>query len=264
MKVKLTLEYNGLAFCGFQTQDNLLTVQGELERALTLYLGSISKRSSVEIPGRITVTGSGRTDAGVHAKGQVVSFHWPETLAFNAKRLVEALNGITTRALVIRHAQEATESFDARLSPHVKCYCYSLLLRNTSGFYEGRCWPVGEQLDIRTMIAAAKHLVGQHDFSSFRARDCTAQSTVRTLLLSELFRSSRDRLQYTVYGKGFLKQMIRIIVGTLVEIGRGRMTIKDFEGLLLAGDRSRAGPTAPAKGLVLEWVKYDEKALETG
>lgn len=265
MKIQLVVEYPGHAFSGWQAQVNqpeLRTVQGELERALQIFFLSEAKKNGVVFSSdeRILVIGSGRTDAGVHALGQVASFAWPVQFAFDAERLRAALNGITMPELVIHQVQEQDDGFDARFAQHEKCYVYRLMLRDTrAGYFQGRVWCV-YPLKVAPMIEAARRFCGQHDFSSFRAKDCTASSTIRTLIISELTRVSNDELQYWVQGKGFLKQMIRIIVGTLVEVGRGKLSVDDISRIIAARDRGLAGPSAPACGLTLRWVRYGEKA----
>lgn len=274
-KIKLTVEYCGKAFSGWQLQDGTLTVQGELERALVVYCKSLAKKCGMEEPGRISLTGSGRTDAGVHALGQVASFEWPEQLPFDGWQLTTALNGITIPQLVVHRAELVAADFDARHTPHVKCYRYLVLQRGRpEGLLAGRVWRVGREIDVESMVLAARVLCGRHDFQSFRAQDCGAASTVRTLLLSELTRVDRETLCYTVYGRGFLKQMIRIIVGTLVKIGRDRAQLRksgrvaelsgaeEMKQLLAVRNRTIVGETAPACGLYLDWVRYEDLSTD--
>ncbi len=257
MKVKLTLEYSGEPFAGWQTQPGLLTVQSDLERSLQVMFASWAKKQNVAWDKAVAITGSGRTDAGVHARGQVASFSWPEEFNFDPRLVLNSLNGISVPELIIRRVESADDGFDARFSPHAKCYQYRLLLRDQrEGLEAGRVWGVGSRLDVRAMIEAAKLFGGQHDFSSFRASDCTAKSTERTILLSEITRVSDEEVVFTAHGKGFLKQMIRIMVGTLVDVGKGKLTIADVQRILDSRNRSLAGQTAPACGLTLEWVRY--------
>src|SRR5262249_41174768 len=148
------------------------------------------------------------------------------------------------------------ESFDARFSPHLKCYSYRLLLRpGREGLLHNRAWAAGRGLNISEMIRAARYFCGKHDFQSFRATDCTASSTERTILVSEMSRTGEEELVYVIHGSGFLKQMVRIIVGTLVEIGSEGRSAEEVPKILAARDRSLAGQTAPARGLTLEWVR---------
>jgi len=264
MKLKMVVEYLGEGYSGWQRQTGLRTIQSELEEALQTYLRSQRKKLGLAPPDPGSdfrdgpeLVGSGRTDSGVNALGQVVSFLWPEDLPLDCFRVRGALNGILPEGIVVRELTAVAEDFDARHSPHVKSYRYQIILRGGGDAFTARsAWKVSADLDIPAMICAARSLVGSHDFSSFRSADCMAKSTVRTLELSELSRISADELVYVAHGKGFLKQMIRIIVGTLVEIGRGRRPASDMERLLRIGDRSQAGETAPARGLVMEWVRY--------
>jgi len=260
VKVRLTLEYWGPGFSGWQYQPGLKTVQGELEEAIFLFVNSKFKKMGLSpLPSAINITSSGRTDAGVHARRQVVSFDWPKALPFDAGKLRAALNGITSRDMVIHEVQVCPEDFDARHSPHIKCYCYTLLLRRNSICLDRqRAWrPQGVHL-ISSMIEASKLFVGEHDFSGFRAGDCSAKSTVRTILQSELVALDSEKFVYIAVGKGFLKQMIRTMVGTLVEVGKGRLAPADVAAILKSGDRVKAGPTAPAHGLELRWVRYTD------
>ena len=257
MKIKLTLEYEGNAFSGWQYQPNAVTVQGELGRALEVYLRSLAKKEGLFLDEIPSINGSSRTDAGVHARGQIASFSWPEMLPFDALRILSALNGITNCNLSILRIEETDDSFDARFSPHYKCYTYRILMRPWSHSLErGQVWRVVTPLNVAAMIEAARLFRGTHDFTSFRASDCTAKSTVRTVLLSEFARTSPEHLVYVIQGNGFLKQMVRIIVGTLVELGQGRRSSDDIPLLLKRKDRRIAGETAPAEGLTLDWVRY--------
>ncbi|MCB0325391.1 MAG: tRNA pseudouridine(38-40) synthase TruA [Bdellovibrionales bacterium] len=262
MKVRLILEYDGSFFSGWQSQANAHTVQSELGRSLEVYLHSLAKREGIALETLPKLTASGRTDAGVHALGQVVSFEWPAELPFDRSRCCAALNGISSRGLGVLAAEECSDTFDARFSAHTKRYFYRILLRSHGGqgLYHGRVWHLDRRLDVAAMAAAAKHFRGTHDFSAFRAADCTAKTTVRTLEQSQLARVDRNELRYFVQGTGFLKQMVRIIVGTLVEVGLGRLSAAEIPGVIASLERSSAGETAPACGLYLEWVRYTEPA----
>ncbi len=263
MKIKLVVEYFGRSFSGFQYQAGreLRTVQGEIESALLVFFSSIVKKLKLDQSlEKIPITGSGRTDSGVHARAQIVSFKVPEIIpreAINIETIRLALNSLTHVDLVVRQIEEVDESFDARFSPHVKCYSYriitapSTLIREVSWFVPGL-------INIPGMIKASKMLVGQHDFQRFRAKDCSSKTSIRTLYFSELTRINDNELLYTVHGKGFLKQMVRIVVGTLVEIGKGKRPPEDIERLLKLEDVPVPTQTAPARGLMMEWVRYGE------
>lgn len=257
MKILLRVEYCGEPFHGWQHQPGLITVQGELERALAIYISGEAKKLGLEPPEAVPVTGSGRTDAGVRAADQAVSFIWPEEIAFHAEKLVHAINGISIPQLNALSAEVVPDTFDARLNPHIKTYTYTLLLqRNHSGLYSNTAWCIHDKLNIAAMIQAAKLIVGQHDFSCFRAQDCTAKSTVRTIISSEITRLDKYQLVYSVQGKGFLKQMVRILIGTLVDIGREKHPPEYIAWLLTQQNRTLAGQTAPAHGLLMQSVKY--------
>lgn len=257
MKVKLIVEYVGSAFCGWQYQSNVRTVQGELSRALGIYLSSLARQASVSLSEFPILTASGRTDSGVHANGQVVSFVWPDSLKFNSYEFVNSLNGISDSSLNVVFAGITTDDFDARYTPHIKCYKYHILNRGTpSSLFSDYSWHIVHPLNVSAMINASKLFLGTHDFSSFRASDCCAKTSIRTLLLSELIRVDNNMLVYSICGKGFLKQMVRIIVGTLVDVGLNKITVDEVRNIMSACSRSLAGDTAPAKGLCLEWVRY--------
>lgn len=263
MKVKLTVEYAGEAFCGWQSQGELLTVQGSLESALDIFLRGEAKKTGVAPPENIFIQGSGRTDSGVHARAQVASFSWPTQFEFSPLKLKSALNALTPLALTIKAVDLVEDTFDARHSAHIKCYSYKIIYRGNeekaarvASIDNGRGWVITKSLDIRHMIESAKILEGQHDFQSFRAVDCGAKSTVRTVIRSEIVRVSETELVYFIYGKGFLKQMVRIIVGTLVDLASKDLPGCSMKTILESRDREKAGKTAPAEGLFLEWVSY--------
>ena len=244
--LRLTLEYNGAGFSGWQKQPQQRTIQACLEDALgTLF------RENIE------TTASGRTDKGVHARAQVVSFEVPSEFDGNLEKLRNSLNGITPADMSVRGLEIAEEDFNARLNPHLKCYSYNLNISGQdSPLNQASSLSINPNLDFVKMIAAAKLFEGEKDFSSFRCTDCTAKTTIRTIYRSELTRVSDDIFQYRAHGKGFLMHMIRIIVGTLLEVGRGRFEVEDVERIIAAKDRTKAGPTVAAKGLTLEWVRY--------
>lgn len=268
MKLKLTLEYAGEHFFGWQVQPSVLTVQGELERALSIFIQSQARRIGIEPPVTPEVRGSGRTDSGVHARAQVASLTWPDKLNCSLIRIKQALNAITHPGIIVRDIQQVEEEFDARISPHIKCYSYRIIYRGWQShapsftpYDSQRAWCVTRALDVPGMIRAVKLMEGKHDFSSFRATDCTAKTTERTLIQAELVRVGEEELKLLLVGKGFLKQMVRIVVGTLVQLGTKQGVTERFAEVLLARNRLSAGRTAPACGLTLEWVKYDGKYL---
>lgn len=256
MRVKLCVEYDGASFSGWQVQPGQRTVQSELENAISVYLSSLAKEQTqgkIEPP---RTTASGRTDAGVHARNQVVSFDWPEELEFDSFRFAHSINGISDKALRIKSAEIVDQSFDARRSSHKKCYSYSFI-QGHSPIDNPRVLSIPQKLDIPSMIEAAKLIAGTHDFKSFQASDCAASTTIRTILASELVYYDSGIYRYYVIGNGFLKQMVRTIMGTLIEVGLKKREAKSILEIIEAKDRKLAGPVVEAKGLTLEWVKYD-------
>lgn len=239
--LRLVLAYDGTDFRGWARQPRLRTVQGTLEEALARIIG---------VTPELTV--AGRTDAGVHAWGQVVSFEADA----DPERVARALNGILAPEVVIRAAARAPAGFDARRSATARVYRYrmwtGLLPSPFTARYE---WHHKGALGLGPMRAAARHLVGEHDFASFCRRPEGSASTVRRLERLAIAREG-DRLEFRVRGNAFLHQMVRSLVGTLVRVGEGRMDPGDIPGVLEARERGAAGPVAPPRGLVLETVLY--------
>ncbi|MCL4127100.1 UNVERIFIED_CONTAM: hypothetical protein GTU68_005013, partial [Idotea baltica] len=204
-------------------------------------------------------TPSGRTDAGVHAKGQVVSFDWPVAVPLDCYALKGALNGITPRQIAILEVYPVAPEFHARFSARRKCYEYRILNRlapHTNLQYPA--WHVPSRLDWKTMQAIACLYRGTHDFDAFKASDANQKTSVRTIYVSELTKVADNEIVYTVIGGGFLKQMVRIMVGTMVDAGMGLLSIENVSQLLENNSqRKMAGKTAPGRGLTLNWVSYD-------
>lgn len=263
VRIRLDIEYDGTEYSGFQRQSNAPTIQGEIEKAIRLCISKSSKRAGIAPPFFPHVDGSGRTDAGVHAKNQVVSFDWPEELLdcinteFELERLRRAIDGITPPAIAIKSIVRVESNFDPRRSVIRKQYSYRILNRQGDRGYTGiHAWHVRTPLDVSKMIAVSRCYLGTHDFHSFRAGDCSAKNPVRKILLSEFTRVSDDSYVYTVQSKGFLKQMVRILVGTMVEVGRGLRSVESIEAAFHARHRDATGRTAPPQGLSLDWVEY--------
>ena len=241
MTLKLTLEYDGGGFVGWQVQPNGRSVQAVVEQALSKLCGASLK-----------VTGAGRTDAGVHARGQVCSF---EARALPLRAWTAGLNSLLPDDVACVRAEEAPSGFDARRWACGKRYIYSILqtpLR--SPLERGRVWEIRRPLEVEPMRLAARALLGTHDFSAFRAADCPSRTTVREIRRLDIL-ADGARVDVVVEATAFLKHMVRNIVGTLVEVAHGRRPSSLTE-LLESRDRTRAGPTAPAHGLVLDEVFY--------
>lgn len=243
MNIKLTVEYDGTNYHGWQFQANGETIQSVLERAVSTYFGQATR-----------IVGSGRTDAGVHALGQVVNFFCDQ--APDLRRLQRGLNALTPGDVSIIDAEIVPDSFDARRDGRARIYEYHILNRSTpSPFYVNRAWHVHYPLNLAAMREAVRCLAGEHDFSTFRAAGCDAVHPVRTIYRAELDQRG-ELLVFTVEATAFLRHMVRNIIGTLIEVGRGVRTPQAFADLLEARDRTKAGPTAPACGLFLMEVKY--------
>jgi tRNA pseudouridine38-40 synthase len=241
--LKLTLEYDGARFVGWQVQPNGRSVQAEMERAVHRLCGE-----------EVRVTGAGRTDSGVHARGQVASVQVP--LALPLRAWTVGLNALLPKDVACVRAEEAPEGFDARRWARGKRYVYSLLQTPVRlPLQRGRVWEIRRPLNFAAMRAAAPALVGEHDFSALRAANCPARTTVRSVRRMEILQNG-SQIDFVIEATAFLKHMVRNIVGTLVEIGHDRRAPDSLPALLEGRDRKRAGPTAPAHGLVLDEVFY--------
>ena len=242
-----TVAYDGAPFAGFAKQPGQLTVQGELERALSLLF-----RRPVD------VVCAGRTDAGVHARGQVVSFdidacELRDRTPYNLRR---SLNALTCEGIVVRAVEERPRGFSARFDAQWREYKYFLATGDTPPVFTDRtAWYVGPNLDIAAMERGATHLIGEHDFKSFCAVNAQVKTTVRTIYACSVTKAD-DIITIRVTGNGFLYNMVRIISGTLIKVGLGVYPPEHVKQILEACDRSQAGETVPAKGLFLKKIKY--------
>jgi tRNA pseudouridine38-40 synthase len=244
VNVKIIVEYDGTNYCGWQIQPNGESIQAVLERAVSTFLGNPTR-----------IMGSGRTDAGVHALGQVA--HFFAEIEFDRHRILRALNALTPADITIKEAEIVPDSFDARRDGRSRVYEYRIFNRSMpSPFYRNRAWHVHDALNFDAMGGALPCLLGEHDFSSFRAAGCDAAHPVRRIHRTTLEQRG-ELLIYTIEATAFLRHMVRNIVGTLVEVGRGLRTAESFQELLEAHDRTKAGPTAPPHGLYLLEVRYD-------
>ena len=243
MNIKLTVEYDGTNYCGWQAQPNGTAIQSVLEEAVSTFLRTPTR-----------VIGSGRTDAGVHAIGQVVNFYGD--CKFELHRLIRGLNALTPRDITIKEAEIVADGFDARRDGRSRVYKYYTHNRSTpSPFYLNRAWHVHEPLGLEEMQEAIGYLTGEHDFSAFRAAGCEAAHPTRRVYHNSLERRD-DLLIYTIEATAYLRHMVRNIVGTMIEVGRGSRSAESIKQLLEARDRTKAGVTAPPQGLFLVKVNY--------
>lgn len=240
---KLVLEYEGTQYHGWQVQPGLATVQGVLEAALARIAG-------VPVP----VTGAGRTDAGVHALGQVASFR--ANLRLDPAGLQRALNALLPRDIAVLEAAESPSEFDARRDARARTYRYTLLCRpHRSALWRKLALHMPRPLDLEAMAAATTCVVGERDFSAFRAAHCTAPSPIRRVTEARWERQG-DLAHFVITADAFLQHMVRIIMGTLVSVGEKRLTADGFQAVLASGDRRRAGKTLDPRGLCLMRVHY--------
>jgi tRNA pseudouridine38-40 synthase len=244
MRIGMVLEYDGTDYHGWQVQPELVTVQGSLQSALATILAE-----------RVRVEAAGRTDAGVHARGQVAAFSTVQRV--DCARLQRGLNALCGPGIVARKVGPVAEDFDPRRDARSRRYEYRI--HNApwpSPFTRRYSWHVHRPLDAAAMAEAAAALVGEHDFSSFQAADCDAENPVRRVFQSTC-ETAGDEIVYRVGATAFLRHMVRNVVGTLVEVGASERGRDEFLTLLATRDRSRAGATAPPHGLCLVRVDYD-------
>jgi len=245
--VRLILEYDGTDFHGFQRQPGVPTIQEAVEAKLLRITGE-----------RLVVTGAGRTDAGVHATGQVIHFRTAGTIP--TERLTVAMNSLPPYAIVARDAREVPDAFHARFDAMARVYRYWLLDGEPSPFYRRYTHRVAPLGDLGRLREAAAHLVGRHDFVSFCAAGAEVAHHVREVKRLRIRRAGA-LVMVEVAADGFLHSMVRIIVGTLLEVAAGRREPGEMPAILAARDREAAGPTAPARGLFLTRVVYPEEVL---
>jgi tRNA pseudouridine38-40 synthase len=242
--IRLVVEYDGTELHGWQRQAGQPTVQQHLEEALAQLLQTETQ-----------VAGASRTDAGVHARGQVASFHTDKPIPLHGIR--RGLNSLLPDSIAIRSATEVGDDFHPRHSATGKHYRYTILTSpDRSPRWRTRAWHHPEPLEVHAMIAASRALTGEHDFAAFRAAGCTAKTTMRRVD-SITFTRIGELLEVDVRGNAFLRMMVRILVGTLTEVGTGRLSVPQVAEILASKDRTKAGKTAPAHGLELIAVHYD-------
>jgi len=242
--VKLTIEYDGSAYHGWQIQPGLRTIQGVIREQIA----QITQQE-------VNLIGAGRTDAGVHALAQVANFQTESTI--DVPSLQRGLNSLLPSDIVITSAEEVQEGFHARFSARCKTYEYRILNQPyPSAIRRAYAWFIPHDLDLPSMKKCGKLLIGSHDFSSFRASGDESRHSMREVLRLEIERRNGNLIVIVIEANAFLREMVRSIVGTLVDVGRGRTAFSEFKEIFQVLDRRRAGMTAPAHGLFLVEVKY--------
>lgn len=257
---KITVEYDGTDYCGWQRQaGGLKTVQGEIEAAITKFCGQ-----------EIGLHVAGRTDTGVHAKGQIAHFDLDYgDRELSGFELAKAINAhLRPNRISVLGAQQVGEEFHARFNAKNKLYRYRILLRHAAPTFErNQIWHIQKALDVDAMREGAQHVLGHHDFSTFRASQCQAKNPMRSIDSIEVTSHERPNMGGTeinisVEGRSFLHHQVRNIVGTLTLVGEGKWTPQDVKTALEAKDRTKGGPTAPACGLYLIHIDYPQNKPE--
>lgn len=243
-RYRLTLEYDGSGYNGFQAQTDQPTVQGAVERAITAFCGET-----------VRIAAAGRTDTGVHATGQVIGVDLEK--AWPAKTVMNALNAhLVGEAVSVLHCVEAEPDWHARFSAVGRRYLYRILNRpGPPALDKGRVWHIRKRMDDEAMHDAAQALVGLHDFTTFRDVNCQSKSPVKTLDVARIFRNG-DEICLQFEARSFLHRQVRSMTGTLAEVGQGRWAVEDVAAALEAKDRAACGPVAPSDGLYLTGVSY--------
>ena len=242
--IKLVIEYDGKDFNGWQKQPTKLNIQGEIERAIKQITGE-----------EVDLTASGRTDAGVHALGQVANFKTNSNIPI--EKIPIALNANLKKSIVIKSAEEVEERFHSRLNCKRKTYRY--IINNSkygTAIYRNLETHIPMKLDIQKMQEAVKYFEGEHDFKAFKASGTSSKSSVRTIYKAEVIKMPNDRIYIELTGSGFLYNMVRIISGTLVDVGLGKIEPEDIKDIIESKDRQKAGKTLPPQGLYLLKVEY--------
>ncbi len=249
--IALSIEYDGGAYVGWQRQPNGISVQQKLEEALARVCGMPLRLNS-----------AGRTDAGVHARGMVAHFEVERVLPLDA--YLHGVNRLLPRDIAVRVAWQVADQFHARFSAERKWYRYSLYLSGVRSPLRDRFnWHYRVPLDICQMREAAQFFVGEHDFAAFRAVGCSAKTTIRRIDSIDLLEEG-EQVHIDVRGSGFLRHMVRMMVGTLVQVGSGKRAAEDIRRLLAAGATSETRLTAPAQGLCLMQIEYPQYLLAPG
>ena len=242
--IKLTKEYDGKCYNGWQKQPNKLNIQGEIERAIY----NITKEE-------VDLIGSGRTDAGVHALGQVANFKTNSQISI--EKLPLAINSQLKNSIVIKEAEEVNERFHSRYNAKRKTYRY--IINNSkcgTAIYRNLEYSYPFKLDAEKMKQASKYFEGEHDFKAFKSSGTSSKNSVRTIYKA-IVKQEGEKIIIELTGNGFLYNMVRIISGTLLDVGLGKIQPEEIPNMIESKDRQRAGKTLPAHGLYLVEVKYD-------
>lgn len=241
--IKLIIEYDGKGFNGWQKQPDRLNIQGEIEKAIEEITGE-----------KVDLTASGRTDAGVHSLGQTANFKTDSKIP--TEKFAKAINSRLKKSIVIKSSEEVDEKFHSRYSVKSKTYRYIINnSENGTAIYRGLEYHVPMKLDYEKMNEAIKYFIGEHDFKAFKASGTSSKSSVRKILDGSV-RKEGERVIIEVTGTGFLYNMVRIISGTLLDVGLGKIKPEDIPSIIESKDRTKAGKTLPAHGLYLLQVNY--------
>lgn len=243
--IKLIIEYDGKDFNGWQRQPNKLNIQGTIENAITKVTGE-----------EVNLIASGRTDAGVHALGQVANFKTNSTIPI--EKIPLAINSSLKKSILIKSAEEVDEKFNSRLSCKKKTYRY--IINNSrygTAIYRNLETHIAYKLDVEKMQQAIKYFEGEHDFKAFKASGTSSKSSVRIIYKAEVIEAENERIYIELTGNGFLYNMVRIISGTLVDVGLGKLEPKEIETIIHDKKRENAGKTLPPQGLYLVKVEYE-------
>ena len=243
--IKLTIEYDGKDFNGWQKQPNKLNIQGTIEQAIERITGK-----------KVDLNASGRTDAGVHAYGQVANFKTNSNIPI--EKIPIAINSNIKKSIVIKSAEEVEERFHSRLNCKRKTYRY--VINNSkygTAIYRNLETHIPQKLNVEKMKQAVKYFEGEHDFKAFKASGTSSKSSVRTIYKAEIIEKENERIYIELTGNGFLYNMVRIIAGTLVEVGLEKIEPEDIKEIIKSKKRENAGKTLPPQGLYLLKVEYD-------
>lgn len=242
--IKLKIEYDGSGFNGWQKQPNKLNIQGEIERAITQITGE-----------EVDLIASGRTDAGVHSLGQVANFKTNSNIP--TEKFPIALNTKLKRSIRILEAKEVEPRFHSRYNCKKKTYRYIINnSENGTAIYRNLEYNFSQKLNVENMNEAIKYFIGEHDFKGFKASGTSSKSSIRTIYDAKVYKDG-ERIIIELTGNGFLYNMVRIISGTLVEVGIGKINPEEIENIIKSGDRKMAGKTLPPQGLYLVKVEYE-------